>query len=86
MIMGSGNHGYAMFLTDDRTSGICGSSPAQAVGSGVADGDFLFMRATLICLPGGNPIPRSHVLIVFTYDAATDTLADNFGVVWHRAS
>jgi hypothetical protein len=84
-ITGSGRHVYAMFLVDDFTTGGCGGPPAQFVGFGVVDGSELLMSGTLICLPGGNPI-AGRISISFQYDAATDTLTDFSGVVWHRAS
>lgn len=85
-LRGAGNPGYAAFLRDDFTSGVCGGPPAKLVGPAVADGDVLVVRGTLVCLPGGNPIPGVRVFLTFQYDAGTDTLTDDAGVVWERAS
>lgn len=83
-ISGTGNPTYAMFLTDDATSGGCGGPPAQLVGTGRVDGDDVLMRGTLVCLPGGNPVPGGHFFFNFEHDDAADTLTDSTGVVWHR--
>jgi hypothetical protein len=84
-ITGAGNPSYAMFLQDDETSGACGGQPAQLVGLGSADGDELVMLGSLVCLPGGNPIPGTRIFFSFEHDPAADTLTDFTGVVWHRA-
>lgn len=83
-IKGAGNHVYAMFYRDDRTSGICGGAPAKVTGRGVAEGDALASRGTLVCLPGGNPLPGQRVATEYHYHAGTDTLTDSWGVVWRR--
>lgn len=83
-INGAGNPVYSVFLRDDFTSGGCGGPPAKLVGHGLADGDALFVVGTLVCLPGGNPIPGERLGLVFEYDVATDTLTDDSGVVWER--
>jgi hypothetical protein len=83
-IKGAGNHVYAMFYRDDRTSGICGGTPAKVTGRGVAEGNELAARGTLVCLPGGNPLPGQRVAVQYHYDAGTDTLTDSWGVVWQR--
>jgi len=85
-INGAGNPVYSIFLRDDFTSGVCGGPPAAFVGHAVADGDELFALGTLLCFPGGNPIPGERVFLGFEYDAATDTLTDFAGVVWQRTS
>lgn len=82
---GAGNQSYSMFLFDDYTTGVCGGPPAKLVGTAVADGDEVFIRGTLVCLGGGNPIPGIRVVIGLTYDADEDTLIDEGGVVWERA-
>lgn len=84
-IQGAGNPVYAMFLRDEPAS-VCGGLPAKLVGNGVADGNGLFMLGTLVCLPGGNPIPGQRIFFSFAYNAGTGTLTDFTGVVWHRAS
>lgn len=82
--MGSGNHAYSMVYVDDSATGACNGDPARISGPGFVDGSDLLMVATLVCLPGGNAFGR--ITIGFEYDAGTDTLSDNFGIVWHRAS
>jgi hypothetical protein len=84
-VKGAGSPVYALFLTDDLASSACGGLPATAVGPAVVDDNGLFMFATLVCRPGGNPIPGTRVELTFEYDAATDTLTDFSGVVWARA-
>lgn len=83
-IKGAGRHVYAMFYRDDRTSGICEGAPAKVTGRGVAEGNELAARGTLVCLPGGNPLPGQRVAVHYHYDAGTDTLTDSWGVVWQR--
>jgi hypothetical protein len=82
-ITGSGTRVYAMSLLDDSAS-LCDGAPALAEGSGRVAEDQLFMRAAAVCLPGGNLL-RGVINIGFIYDAGTDTLTDDFGVVWSRA-
>ena len=82
-ITGSGTHAYAMSLFDESATALCDGGPALANGSARLDGEDLFLRAAATCVPGGNRL-RGVIEIVFTYDAATDTLTDNFGVVWSR--
>ena len=84
-IQGSGRGGHhAMFYFDDAATGQCDGSPAHAQGSGEVDGNTLVMTGTLTCMPGGNPL-RFRLSITFEYDPGTDTLTDDFGVLWHRA-
>jgi hypothetical protein len=83
-IKGAGKHVYSMFYFDDRTSGICGGSPAKVVGRAVAEGNVLTGRGTLVCLPGGNPLPAQKITGSYEYDLGTDTLTDSWGVVWER--
>jgi hypothetical protein len=84
-IKGAGNPVYSIFLRDDFTSGACGGPPAKLVGHGTSDGHELFVRGTLVCLHGGNPIPGVRVWFSLEYDVAADTLTDGAGVVWERA-
>ena len=84
-VSGSGNPTYAVVLRDDETSGVCGGAPAQLVGPGSVDGDELVVLGRLVCVPGGNPLSGGPILFTFEHDAATDTLTDFTGVVWHRA-
>lgn len=82
---GAGNPSYSAFLRDDFTTAVCGGPPAKLVGTARAAGDVVFVQGTLVCLPGGNPLPGVRVAIGFAYDAQTDTLTDDFGVAWDRA-
>jgi hypothetical protein len=82
-IQGGGGGRHAVREVD--AASVCGGAPATVNGSGRADGDLLVVRATLACEPGGN-IFRQRIEISFTYDATSDTLTDNDGVVWNRAS
>lgn len=82
-INGSGSRVYAMSLFDDSAS-LCDGAPALAQGSGRVEEDQLFMLAAAVCLPGGNVL-RGVINIGFSYDAGTDTLTDDFGVVWSRS-
>ena len=82
-IQGSGGR-YAVREVDDAAT-VCGGAPASVTGAGTADADLLVVQATLACAPGGNPF-RQRIEISFTYDATFDTLTDNDGVVWSRAS
>lgn len=66
-------------------TGACGGDPARITGAGFADGGDLTMMGTLTCVPGGNVL-RSRIVIGFAYDGSTDTLTDDFGIVWLRAS
>jgi hypothetical protein len=84
-IKGAGHPVYSTFYRDDFTSGVCGGPPAKLVGHGVSDGTGLTVVGTLVCLHRGNPIPGERVSLRYEYDAATDTLTDDSGVVWERA-
>jgi hypothetical protein len=75
---------YAVREVDDAAT-VCGGAPASVNGAGRADGDLLVVRVTLACEPGGN-IFRQRIEISFAHDATSDTLIDNDGVVWTRAS
>lgn len=83
-VAGSGKGAYAMFIFDDSATGACDGRPAHVVGKGVADQGSVLMQATLTCLPGGNVL-RHRISVEFFYSAGSDTLTDQFGVVWHRA-
>ena len=83
-ITGSGRRAYAVTYFDDAATSLCDGAPAMVNGSGRVDGDDLFTRGAAVCLPGGNRL-RGVITIDYTYDAATDTLTDAFGIVWSRA-
>ncbi len=85
-LKGSGNPFYSAFLRDDFTSGVCGGPPAKLVGPAIAFDSEVSITGTLICLPGGNPIPGVRVGFNLVYDPVTDTLTDDAGVDWQRAS
>ena len=84
-IRGSGAHVYSMTYVDDVATSACGGDPAQITGPGHPEGDSVTMVGALTCLPGGNFI-RSRIVLGFVYDGSADTLTDDFGIVWHRAS
>lgn len=82
-ITGSGNRVYAISLFDDAAS-LCGGDPALAQGAGRVDDGQLSTRVAAVCLPKGNRL-RGVIDIGFSYDEGTDTLTDDFGIVWSRA-
>ena len=83
-ITGSGNRVYSMVYVDDSATGACGGDPARLSGPGFVDGDNVLMVAALVCLPGGNDF-RGRVTVGFQHDTETDTLTDDFDIVWSRA-
>ena len=83
-ISGSGNRAYSMAYTDDSATSACGGDPARISGPGFVEGEDLLMVGSIVCLPGGNGL-RERISIYFDYDAGSDTLTDDFGIVWHRA-
>jgi hypothetical protein len=83
-ISGSGNRAYSMAYTDDAATGACGGDPARISGPGFVEGEDLLMVGSIVCLPGGNGL-RERISIFFDYDAGSDTLTDDFGIVWQRA-
>jgi hypothetical protein len=82
-ITGSGHRVYATSLFDDSAT-LCDGAPAMATGSGTVVEEELFTRVSAVCLPGGNLL-RGVIGIGYVYDAGTDTLTDDFGIVWSRA-
>jgi len=83
-IRGSGTVAYSMVYVDDSAT-VCGGDPARLSGPGYVDGDSVLMVAVLVCQPGGNVL-KERLAIGFHHDTETDTLTDDFGIVWHRAS
>jgi hypothetical protein len=83
-ITGAGNRVYAMVYVDDAATGACGGDPARLSGPGFVDGDDVLMAAALVCLPGGNDF-RGRLTVGFHYDSGSDTLIDDFGIIWSRA-
>lgn len=67
----------------DESASVCGGAPAQLTGPGAVNGTSLDVTGPLTCRPGGNQL-RVRISVTWTYDASTDTLTDQFGVVWHR--
>lgn len=82
-ITGSGRHAYSMVYFDESATSVCDGNPARLAGPGFVDGSNLLMVATLVCLPGGNPI-GTRLAVSFDYDSGADTLTDGFGIEWHR--
>jgi len=83
-ISGSGNRAYSMAYVDDSATSACGGDPARISGPGFVEGEDVLMVGSIVCLPGGNGL-RERISIYFDYDAGSDTLTDDFGIVWHRA-
>ena len=83
-IRGSGHRVYAMTYFDESATSACEGDPARISGPGFVDGDHITHFGTLICLPGGN-VFGERFAIGYHYDASTDTLTDDFGIVWYRA-
>jgi hypothetical protein len=67
---------------NDTVATVCGGNPATATGSGIAAGYTLTLTLSVNCL---NPTKFwGTAPYVFTYTLATDTLKDNYGIIWHR--
>lgn len=84
-IRGSGRRAYAVTYFDESATNACAGNPARISGPGFVDGDDIRLIGPVICLPGGN-VFTSRFAVTYDYDAGTDTLTDDFGVVWERAS
>jgi hypothetical protein len=84
VVNGSGTRAYSMVYTDDEATGACGGAPARLSGPGYVDGDSVTMMAVLVCVPGGNVL-HERLTLGFHHDAGSDTLLDDFGIVWERA-
>ncbi len=83
-ISGGGSDHYSVFYYDESATSACEGAPARVTGTGVADGDDLFVVGALSCSPGGNFI-RGRIGLDYHFDPATGTLTDFSGVVWYRA-
>lgn len=83
-VRGGGGGHWAVREVDSAAS-VCGGVPAAVTGPGSLDGNVLVVPSTLTCMPGGN-ILRERIALTFVYSSGNDTLTDNDGVVWHRAS
>ena len=82
-ITGSGQRVYAMTYVDEEATQACGGAQARITGPGHPDESGVLMIGRLVCQPGGDAIGERLVL-GFGYDAATDTLTDDFGIEWTR--
>jgi hypothetical protein len=78
-IGGSGTLRNAI-LRDDFAS-VCGGGVAVVRGIGNVSGKTMSGTFMPRC---ANGTPVSETFIGWTYDPATDTLTDSFGVVWSR--
>ena len=83
-IEGGGGGHYAVREVDDAAT-VCGGAPASVSGAGTLEGELLVLRATLACVPGGNTF-RQRIELTFSHTSSPETLTDNDGVVWSRAS
>ena len=83
-IEGGGGGHYAVREVDDAAT-VCGGAPASVSGAGTLEGELLVVHATLACAPGGN-VFRQRIELTFSHSSSPETLTDNDGVVWTRAS
>ena len=81
-VSGSGTRAYSVVYRDEEATSACGGNPAQVAGPGYVVGEDLLTVGTIVCVPGGNSLGR--IEIFYDYDAATDTLTDQFGIQWYR--
>jgi hypothetical protein len=83
LMIGGGPPGapHVQYFDDLATS--CGEpfSSATATGSGAISGMTMTVTLSVRC-HNGSPNPGATV--TYTYDPATNTLGDTFGVVWSR--
>jgi len=81
-VRGSGQGAYGVVYRDDDAT-TCDHDPASLTGSGdVVDGEMV-VTGSLVCVPGGSQFHRL-IEVGFVYDSETDTLVDDFGVIWTR--
>lgn len=72
----------ARIVLRDDDGLICGGGSALiARGKGSLSGDVITVDYKIKC---DNGLKATVTGITYTYDAATGTLTDNFGVVWSR--
>jgi hypothetical protein len=83
-IRGSGTFAYSMVYLDESAT-VSGGDPARLSGPVYVDDDSVLMVAFLVCQPGGNVL-KERLAIGFQHDTETETLTDDFGIVWRRAS
>jgi hypothetical protein len=84
-IRGSGRRVYAMTYFDESATQACDGNPARISGPGFVDGDHIVHVGPVVCLPGGNVL-ESRFAVSYDYHAGTETLTDDFGIVWHRTT
>ncbi len=84
-VKGTGARAYAMVYVDDAATTACGGAPAKVAGPGFTTDDGVVLVGALTCMPGGNHI-TGRIAISYVYDGSSDTLTDDFGIVWHRTS
>ena len=90
----SGGEVFAIRGRDDRTGNWCeGNGPAEMSAIGVLQSrTYVLVSYVGWCLPPGeglSPASGSDPQFIsgeYTYDAATDTLTDEWGTIVHRSS
>ena len=73
---------YEMVLHDDMTGPCSGPSTDTGTGSLDGAGRLVILSITTVCESGGEPVDAGD--LIFVHDPTTDTLTDDFGVVWQR--
>lgn len=85
--------GVVEIVVVDDSASVCSGAPSTMTGSGRLDGDTVLVIPTpvLTCDNGsepqalsGPPVEEQLQNLTFTYDAETDTLTDNFGMIWSQ--
>ncbi len=88
----SGEDALEIVVLDDHAS-VCSGAPSTIVGVGRLDGPTsIILPAPLLTCDDGNvpqalsgpPLEEQLRNLTFTHDHGTDTLTDNFGLVWTR--
>jgi hypothetical protein len=75
---------YEMVLHDDMTGPCSGPSTDTGTGRLNGAGRLVIHSITTACESGRAPVGAGGSLI-FVHDHTTDTLTDDYGVVWRRA-
>jgi hypothetical protein len=73
---------YEMVLRDDFTGPCSGPSTDSGTG-GLIAGELMITGIVTVCQDGGLPAGAGHAL-TFVHHAGSDTLRDDYGVVWSR--
>jgi hypothetical protein len=85
--------GSAEMNAEDDFASVCSGSPFQVIGTGSfqSDNTLVFSSPTVTCKDGsqpealsGPPLEEQFQNLTFTYDPRSDTLTDNFGLLWTR--